>query len=99
MTRRPAACVAALLAAGVLVLYLGILRAQSEDPPAWVLGLFVVGVAAALVAAVRGSRTAALVALCALGPLALVSLLSIGLLLVPSVVLLALSYGRRQPSR
>jgi hypothetical protein len=46
-----------------------------------------------VVAAIRGSRPAALVGLVSLGPLALVSLLSIGLLLVPSVVLLVLSYG------
>ena len=99
MTSRVAAGLAALLALAVLVVYLGILRGQGDDPPLWVLALFLLGIAAALVAAVRGSRTAALVGLCALGSLALVSLLSIGLLLVPSVVLLGLSYGTRSPSR
>jgi hypothetical protein len=58
-----------------------------------VLALFAIGIGSAIVAAVRGSRAAALVGLLSLGPLALVSLLSIGLLLVPSVALLGLSYG------
>jgi hypothetical protein len=81
------------LAAGVLILYLGILRGEADEPPPWVLALFAVGIGAAVAAAGRGSRTAVLVGLVALGPLALVSLRSIGLLLVPSVVLLGISYA------
>jgi hypothetical protein len=79
------------LAAGVLALYLDVLRGEADDAPLWVLAVFGAGIGSAVVSAVRGSRTAALVGLVVLGPLVLVSLRSIGLLLVPSVVLLGVS--------
>jgi hypothetical protein len=91
---RVAAVLAAVLAAAVMGLYVSIMRQQGDDPPPWVLALFLVGVGAALVAAVRPTTPTALVALVVLGLLALLSLFSIGLLLVPSVALLGLACVR-----
>jgi hypothetical protein len=85
---------AAGLAAAVLGLYISIIRQQGDDPPPWVLALFFAGVGAALLAGVRPTTSAVLVALVVLGVLTLLSLLSIGLLLVPSVVLLGIAYVR-----
>jgi hypothetical protein len=91
---RVAAAAAAVLAAAVMGLYIAIMRDQGDDPPPWVLAIFLVGIGAALLTAVRPTTRAALAALVVLSVLMVLSLLTIGVLLVPSVVLLAVAYVR-----
>ena len=95
-TERVAALLAAVLAAGVLLLYVRILQEQGDAAPPWVLGLFGVGVGAAAVSAARPATLPLVVALVVLGLLTVLALLSIGVLLLPSVALLGFVLVRRQ---
>lgn len=88
---RVAAALAAALATGVLALYAQLMRDQGDAPALWVVALFAAGIGACCVGAVLPRSWATLVALVILGLLTLLSLPSIGMFLLPSVLLLVLA--------
>lgn len=96
VVERAACALAAVLAVAVAVFYLAVLRSQDGDQaPVWVLALFLLGTAGAVTAAARPGTPPVLAALLFLGVLTLVSLASIGVLLLPSLVLLSYVLVRR----
>ncbi|HYU83748.1 MAG TPA: hypothetical protein VEK80_02995 [Kribbellaceae bacterium] len=93
----PYAVAAALIAAAMTWVYVGLMHDQGDDPLAWVVTVLVTAAALAAYGAVRSlrfRRVALAIAVLLLGPLGLLAILSIGLPILAAAALASVAFAR-----